>query len=425
MNFTTSTLLLSLLGAPSAASDPLCAQREPCRVLQTLEAGQDTSGQSLRVKHLSLGWWNAEVASNASNRKFGPGRKAEGSRDNSECEAQEWWLLHPNQPAQLLLTVCNDGYGAAGIGKDEVRVGENLFSHERSGGSNERWSFAHTLRLSPLTLVHSSLRSFHAGTPENERGNWWDVTRLRGETTIPAPSCAQGEPSPGKRTLPYLPRIQVEKSYLQGGWKQAGLGTCALEAAHLVHGTQEDPKDAALKAVLVEPQILLIEVRDDRWTGPNGTKWLTDDHVELWLGQQPPQEMTGCGKPRPEERAVQWGIRIADGQVFPAHGSPKQKLTVEKVEIRESEALVGYRLKVTLPKGFRGVSVLYSDSDEGQKQERVLATSPLKFARPETLNAIRLVTPEEATCVVRGGELTVVPTPLKVQGPDVAALFAP
>lgn len=421
MNLATSALLLSLLGAPPATPDPLCDKREPCRVIETLEAGEDANGYPLRVKRLSLGWLNAEVASNATGRKFEAGRKAEGSREKGECEAAEWWMERPGQPAQLLLTVCNDGYGPAGIGKDEVRVSENLFTHEQSGESDERWTFTHTLRLSPLTLVRSSMRTFPPGAPQNERGNQWDVTKLRGEELVPAATCEDGTSSP-KRTLPYVPLIQVEKSYLKDGWKKAGLGACSLEAGHVVLGTLTDPKDAALKVVLAERETLFIEVRDNRWTGANGTKWLSDDHVELWLGLQPPQEMTGCGTPPPEQRAVQWGIRIADGKVFPAHGSPKQKLTVEKAEIRGPEGLVGYRFKVTLPKGFQSIGVVYSDSDEGKKQERVVATSPLKFARPETVNAVRLVLPDEATCVVREGALTVVPTPLKVQSMDVAAL---
>jgi hypothetical protein len=421
MSLPSVALCLSLLSQPAATPDPLCAQRDPCRAVETLEAGQD-AGQPLRVKRLALGWMRAEAANDAANRKFGPGRKAEGSRAQGECEAAEWWLLRQGQPAQLLLAACNDGYGAAGDGKDEVRVGDNLFTYEQSGQSNTRWSFGHTLRLSPLALVGSSQWTFPSEAPENKRGHTWDVTRLRGEETIPAPSCAQGEASPGKRVLPYLPLIQVEKAYLQGGWKKAGLGACALEAEHLVLGTKDDPKTAALKAVLAERETLLLEVRDDRWTGPNGTKWLSDDHVELWLGPRVPQELTGCGAPQPEQRAVQWGIRIADGKVFPGYGNPKQKLTVEKVELREGDGVVGHRLKVTLPKGFRSASVLYSDSDEGKKQERMLGTSPLKFARPETLNAVRLVLPDEATCAVRGGELTVVPTPVKPRGPDVAVL---
>ena len=421
-----SALLLSLSATPpAAASEPLCARREPCRLLETLPAGQDAAGQSLQVKHLSLGWMNAEAARDAMNRAFGPGREAEGSRAGGACEAAEWWLLRSGQPAQLLLTVCNDGYGPAGVGTDEVKVGDNLFTYAQSGQSNKRWGFSSTLRLSPLALLGSGQWSAPVETPDRKRGHVWDVARLRGEEFVPAATCPAGQAGATEaRALPYVPLIQVDKAYLRGGWKTAGLGTCALEAESLVLGTRKDAQDARLKVVLAERETLLLEVRDDRWTGPSA-KWLNDDHVELWLGPKVPQELTGCGEPLPDQRALQWGIRLVDGQVFPGAGNPKQKLSVEKVELREPSGIVGYRLKVGLPKGFRGLAVIYSDSDEGKKQERMLATGPVKFARPETVNAVRLVLPEEATCAVRGGELAVEPTPLKVQGPDVAALTAP
>lgn len=415
---------LLMPAAQAAAEDALCIQRAPCRVVETLEAGKDAKGQPLQVKHLSLGWLDAETASQATGRRFTEKRKPEGSRERNECEAAEWWLIRQGSPAQLLLSVCNDGYGAAGIGEDVVKVSDGLLTHQQSGGSADRWSSSRALRLSPLALVRENLESFRADAPDQVRGHRWDVTLLQGEELVPPASCEGGE-SVGGRVLPYLPLVQVEKAYLQGGWKKAELGACALTASQWVLGKTEDPKDAGLKALLAERETLFLEVRDNRWTGPSGAKWLADDHVELWLAPSPPQELTGCGPPPPDQKAVQWGIRIADGQVFPASGSPKQKLKVEKAEIRGSQGLEGYRFKVTLPKGFRSVSVSYSDSDEGKKQERMVATSPLKFARPETLNAVRLVLPDEATCVVREGKLAVVPTELKPKAPDVAVLTSP
>jgi hypothetical protein len=305
-----------------------------------------------------------------------------------------------------------------------VLVSDNRFTHEQSGGASERWSTSRTLQLSPLRLVSEGSRSFHAATPDKESGDYFDYEELSGEVVRAAPECAPGEPSLGARTLPYLPQVQVEPSYLQGGWKQAGLGSCALVAPHFLLGSQDDPKDAALKALLVAPDTLLVEVRDDRWTGP-GAKWLNDDHVELWLGPQPPEESTGCGKPAPTQRPVQWAVRVTDGQVFPAHGTPKAKLEVERAEISGPKGVVGYRLKVTLPTPFGGVAVVYSDSDAGKKQELMLATSLVQFARAGTLNPVRVVPPEVATCAVRKGELAVVPGPPRQVSPEQAVLGQP
>jgi hypothetical protein len=421
MNATGTVLLLSLLGAPPASSsDPLCAMREPCQVVETLGAGQDAQGRPLQVKHLDLGWADVETASQSLGRKFAPGgRKAKGSRAEGQCEAAEWWLVHASQPAQLLLSVCHDGYGAAGVGKDKVLVSENAFTHEQSGGSRERWITRRTLRLSPLYLA-SERQSVTEGEGR-EDGDSWDHEALRGEVIRAAPRCEAGQASLGERTLPYLPQARVDKAYLAGGWMQAGLGECGLEAKHILLGNQDDPKDAGLKALLVAPDTLLVEVRDDTWTGPSA-KWLSDDHVELWLSPVPPQELTGCGKPTDAQKPVQWGIRIADGQVFPAFGSPKQTLEVERAELSDKQ---GYRLKVKLPTPFQGISVIYSDSDSGKKQELMLATSPVKFGRPETLNSVRVVSPEEATCAVKSGALTVVRGPVKKAEPDVAVLGTP
>jgi hypothetical protein len=420
MNATGTVLLLSLLGAPPApSSDPLCAKREPCTVTETLDAGKDARGNSLQVKHLDLGWADVETASGSIGRKFGPGgRKAKGSRAQGQCEAAEWWLVRSGQPAQLLLSVCNDGYGAAGVGQDTVTVTDNLFSHEQTGGSRERWTQSHTVQLSPLLPMSEARRSSSPSEGEGkEDGEFWDFEALRGEVARAAPTCESGEASPGDRFLPYLPQVQVDKAYLQGGWKTAGLGACGFEAGHFLLGNQDDPKDASLKALLVTPDTLLVEVHDDKWTGPSA-KWLTDDHVELWLAPQAPQELTGCGKPTDAQKPMQWGIRIVDGQVFPAFGSPKQTLQVERAELSGKQ---GYQLLVKLPP-FKGIAVVYSDSDSGKKQELMLATSPVKFGRPEMLNPVRVVPPEEATCGVKNGELAVVRGPVKKTEPDVAVI---
>lgn len=421
MNATATVLVLSLLGAPPAASqDPLCAKREPCKVVETLDAGKDAQGRPLQVKHLGLGWADMETSDKFLGRKFGPGgREAKGSQAEGQCEAAEWWLVRPSQPAQLLVSVCNNGYGSAGVGEDSVSVADNRFTHEQTGGSRQRWSVSRTLQLSPLRLVIEGHRSSDMVDGEvREDGDYWDLEQLRGEVIRAAPQCEPGEPTLGERTLPYLPQVQVDKAYLEGGWKQAGLGTCGFESGHFLLGDQTDVKDAALKALLVAPDTLLVEVRDDKWTGP-GAKWLNDDHVELWLAPQPPQELTGCGKPTREQLPSQWGIRIADGKVFPAFGSPTQTLQVERAELPGKQ---GYRLKLKLPTPARGISVVYSDSDSGKKQELMLATSVVKFGRPETLNPVRVVSPAEATCAVKNGQLTLVPGPVKKTEPDVAVL---
>jgi hypothetical protein len=424
MNAPTTVLLLSLLGAPPAAStDPLCAGRPPCRVMETLDAGQNEQGQPLQVKRLSLGWTDLESGARFEGRKFGPGgRKAEGAAKEGRCEATEWWLLRPAKPAQLLLSVCDDYQGA--VREEEMAVGHNRLRHERSGvRRDERWSTSRALNLSPLRLS-SDIEGLQWNSPmgeEKEEGTSWDYDTLRGKVFRAPAECPPGQASLGARVLPYLPQVQVDASYLEGGWKQAvfgvGEGACFLPALHYVLG--KEGTKASLKALLVSEDTLIVEVRDDKWTGPSD-KWLHDDHVEVWLSPLPPQELNGCGgKLTQEQKPVQWGIRMVDGKVFPAHGAPKQMLQVERAEMPDKQ---GYRMKVKLPTPFLGISVIYSDSDSGTKQEAMVATSPLKFGRPETFNPVRMVLPSEATCGVRDGKLFIIPGPEIPTEPDRAVL---
>lgn len=428
MNTPLTAVLLSLLGtAPAGSSDSLCAKREPCRIVETLDAGQNEQGHPLQIQRVSLGWTDLETGAQFEGNKFGPGtRKAEGAAAEGQCEATEWWLVRANKPAQLLLSVCDDHQGA--VHEETVVVGKNRLQYTQSGERrDDRWSNTRTLRLSPLRLSSNTERttwdSPSTGQPKVD-STQWDLELLRGEV-IRAPSeCQPGETSLGERTLPYLPQVQVDKSYLEGGWKQVGLGTaeggCNLEAKHVLLGQEQlsGPEDAGLKAVLVADDTLLVEVLDDTWTGPSA-RWLNDDHVELWLAPLPPQQLNGCGgKLTKDQKPVQWGIRIVDGQVFPAFGAPKQTLQVERAELPGAK---GYRLKIKLPMPFLGISVVYSDSDGGKKQEAMKATSPLKFGRPETFNPVYLVYPQEGSCTVKDGKLAVVRPELKAE-PDKAVL---
>ena len=45
--------MLSAPPAPSTGSEPLCVGRAPRELSETLDAGKDAQGQSLKVKHLT------------------------------------------------------------------------------------------------------------------------------------------------------------------------------------------------------------------------------------------------------------------------------------------------------------------------------------------------------------------------------------
>lgn len=419
------SLLWSLLGVAPASTDALCAGRAPCRVVETLAAGTDARGQPLSVVHLDLGWFAFDDVPERLDRKLGPGRKEQGRLVENDCAAAEWWAVSP-ESSQLLLAVCNDGYGSAEKGEDVVKVKDGLVSHARTGGGGQLWRHTRVLRLSPWSWVREGHVNFAAGRDDVEDSALWDFTTLQGSRSLGPSLCKDGPSAPNKRTLPYLPRVAMDAAYLDEGWKRSELGACALPAKHAVGGKAPAARDASLKALLVAPDVLILEVRDDHWVGEGGHRWREEDHVQLWLGPKSPEALTGCGKPEAGERLVQWALGVTTGSAFLAYGKSLAKPEVERVELRGAgQALEGYRLKVTLPPGsFAGLGLAYSDADPGQEHARLLATSPLKFSRPETLNIVREVPAAEGTCEARGGALEVVPTPARLRGPDVAVFPA-
>lgn len=421
---------LSLLSAtPPSSSDPLCARRAPCKLVETLDANLDVQGHALHVKHLSLGWASQDTATGSA---FGPGRKAEGSPADGLCAANEWWLVRSGKPPRLLLATCDDGSGPSGMSVDSVQVGLNLFTHEHFNGEAQRSTESRSLQLSPLVLRSEGLCGFSAEREDRQSCTDWNYVTMVGASVTP-PRCAPRADgvvvskhaervySQEQLTLPRLPQVQMDEAYLREGWKHAQLGLCALKATHVVAQPFDGPEDAALKALLVAPDTLVLEVRDDHWTGPSD-KWLADDHVELWLDSTAPEELNACTPPTAEQQPEQWAIRIADARVFPGYNAPRAAPQVEKVELREAGALVGYRFKVVLPRPIQGLGVLYGDSDPGTQAVGQLATGPLKATRPETFNPIEQVDPHKATCEVRGGALVVVPAPLDKGSPRTAAL---
>ncbi|MDY7231412.1 hypothetical protein [Hyalangium rubrum] len=340
-----------------------------------------------------------------------------GPRDpeeGAECEQREWWLRRPDKSVVKLLDACNDGYGAAGMGEDEVAIDGNRFTATRSGGSNWRWSNTVVAQLSPLSLLREEHRTFATVSPETSESRF-DFVTFESRVSRQVADCKldPGDVSPDSDTTSteasVLPRVELPADFLQEGWKRTGLGRCSARSGFVLLGKPQDKveADAHLLAVLAQDNVLFLEVSDDTWTGPSA-KWLADDHVELWLSPEGPEAADPCERSGKDVGLVQWAIRIADGKVFPAYGDPKPPLQAEVV--REAGRA---RLKVKLPSEVRALSAVYSDSDAGKKQELLVATSQVQFGRAATLSPVREFERAELSCQLKGAELTPVPAELR------------
>jgi hypothetical protein len=337
------------------------------------------------------------------------------------CHRLEYWLtVGASGPSpQLLAVACNDGYGASGVGEDVLTVGDNAFTRSQHGGSAWRWSWTQKLTLAPLRVASSSWGSSWSVSVNVQEGSW-DWERFGGEESWYSPPCdAKGEPpaEPEPPTKPYadvlVPRVSLDEGFRTQAFRETSLGACAVDIdgtgtrGYLTFGEKGDREAASLRAVLSDHDELFVEVRDARPTGPSGSplRWVAADHLEVWLAADRGDATSPC-LDRKRKPPQQWGVRLADGQVFAGYGQPSPKaLTVERAAAGPGVV----RFKIALPPKQTGITVAYSDGD-GKKQRRVFATSPARKGVPESLGAVFDVPAARAVCKVQGGRLEPVST---------------
>jgi hypothetical protein len=405
----------------SVPSPGVCADRIPCELVRIWEAGKDEAGQAMNVLQLAL-----------YDRSHGRAEAEPG-----DCALDEYWLVRSSGSTEpiLLLTSCNDAYGMAGISDDEIEVKDNRIEHTSSGGSAWGWSRRRVFQLSPLRLLEESNHSFWA-LEANEIDSVWNWETLSGRTGWYIRDCEEqavyelGD-APMRNSEPIV-LTTLEDSFRDGGWKTTGLGSCSTTvnsqgsaasgithgAGFVTHGTPGGPSEASFKIVMASATELYIEVRDDAWIS-EGSSWVRADHLEIWAGKQLKGEQIDCLEGRPQP--LQWGITL-DGEVHPAHGRPKEHPKVERAEVRRGEELEALRFKITLPEAYSALTVVYSDTDDGKRQKRLIATSDLKFGNPRTLGGFQEMPPERGRCTVGNGELSYVPTEPQKRTPGTGLL---
>jgi hypothetical protein len=378
-----------------------CAGRPKCELVRVLNAGS-----LLKVAELTL---DAERAHDAE-----PPFTAE------TCVPYEHWLVRQkgrDVSRKLLLSTCNDGYGASGVGEDTFEVEPNVFRHVQSGGSASRWEHTSVLELSPMRLRSIGWWSGWSIASAFERGTF-DFVDFKGHVRWYRPECPEGGGPPdmsdfgeisdstdGPDVFVYDP-IPIVAAPAGFDWKTTAVDACAppfdgTSQGFVIHGARGEPADTGLRVLAIGPKTFVIEVIDD--LPVTGSKsWLYDDHLEIWAEDEPADPADLCIPSKGSGgagRLRQWAIRVSDGKLFPGYGAPtlaKDPMVVEHA---------GNRFKVELKMPVERVSVVFSDGDDGKSQERLVSTSRLVLGKAWTLGKTWEVPASEAACAVENGKL--------------------
>lgn len=333
----------------------VCAGRTPCQLASHADAGTDAAAHRLLVVEVLL--------------SDTPVGQARGAVFDGACHRFEHHLVRLRGEelvdTRKLLETCNDGYGASGIGEDQVTVSRNQFSHVQVGGSAWRWSEGKTWQLSPPGLLSQSSDSYWT-MGSYSASTTWDWQTRSGAHSESRGHCGADELDEGNEVeakAVELPRIP----------KQDGVGVCAArvdadDADWVVFGKPGSASDGAMTAAF-QGKTLVVDVRDDRWITA-ADSWIKTDHLEIWV---PEDEDPGGGTCADVWKAMQWGVGPG-GKVYSGYGKAKASALSAEVEDLGDVR----RWRVTFRKVPDRITVVFSDSDDGKSQERLIATSQLR-----------------------------------------------
>jgi hypothetical protein len=186
-----------------------------------------------------------------------------------------------------------------------------------------------------------------------------------------------------------IPRNTGASSELRWQADLSALQWLTINAAgkdgYVVHGGAGLPEDARMRVAAIGPTTLLVDVQDDRLVR-SARRWIHADHLEIWGTSHFPQPNTCLARVSATADssevnvgpAWQWGIML-DGALRAGVGRPPANPSVEVAEVATRSWGKVLRFRLEIPLSVVALSVMYSDSDDGTTQERIIGTSRVRF----------------------------------------------
>jgi hypothetical protein len=378
-------------------------ERTRCCVTSVARLGRDQRGREIAVISLKRG---DSCLLGDREWPFAP----EGEEhDEREFSCDEYWLADLSSPGDLhaeqLPGQCTGDKWDAFAAVDEEK--KTFTTGGRSVFTNVRTNSELTLGLDPLRPIERHTSSYSPESLRSERWSWQD---FRGGLTLGLDYCkgkrprdlpvAESDSPPIEIRAVKLPTATLPLSFLHGAWRTTSLGRCAAriggEHGFTLRG-HGDAADASMSVLLSSTGELFLEISDDRFTRAR-SGFAGGDHVELWLAKA----TESCADLSRDSGVEQWGIRAVDGRVFLGAG---RSAAAPTVEVASAAGIV--RLKISFSKNAlfaARLTVVYGDSDDGLRIERVFATSELVPKKWWTLGEGGQVG-DEISCAIGASEL--------------------
>jgi hypothetical protein len=408
----------------------ICGARKTCKVA-TVDAGEGPGHVKLTVVDASFGVADKPAEAPEDGCIGDPEATDAPERDGG----RELWVIAGGDAPKRVLALCNDGYGSAGVGEDQIEVTPNMITWDQSGGSAWRWNSTKQIRLSPLAVVKEFDCSYHDAIPGS--GTYTEINRetlqarqvgsvngfkYKEDDEIGCPDWPNGP----DQTLPTGPKIAggYEIPFPNAGPNDDGngypegtvLGDCARELTtdglhgFMVYGKPVDEGAAIVRAIKESEASLLIQVfdpsADAELKSGKAKSWVGQPHLELWISEMGnPEDNDGPNGETYIYRQFAIGL---DDKTYPGANAFEPLPTVSHWAAKDEAGrdVTVYRVKWEgdNARPSFGIGVVYSQAKDG-KQARMVSNAQIKKNKPLYLPDAFSNAPEDSgipsgTCAV-------------------------
>ena len=399
-----SSSIANTASLPESEKKTICQQRPRCQIERVYPAGKATNGVSLQVIKVVLNLSKEEQKETEED--FTKGCRASDS--DKKNGGEEYWLLERQQTPRKILTLCNDGYGASGVGEDIITVGNNRFTHTQAGGSASRWESTVTLSLSPLRRLSTEGCNFHTLNPADGEVSWETYDPLRTfalvkDRTFPkleekiGMGCPEKSkiwqwktnPTPGVLAALPIPRPNnTEGEHGLAISPGTALGSCGVDMSlngapgFLVFGKADPIRIGYVRALVPSDNTLIVQIHDTYADSGTAENWIHTNHLEIWTASD--LDLGESVRP-PANKVTQIGVTL-DGKVYRGVGiapfpnvetwsaTDEQNRTVRVLKLH-------WQQEYALTYGFL---LAYAQAEVG-KQVRTVANAGITRNRPDYL----------------------------------------
>ena len=399
---------IAAVSVAPAQKSAICGKRTTCAVTAIHNAG------ALQVAEVHFGL--KDKSADAPDE--GCDAMITGSKGNG---GTEYWLLGA-KPVQIL-ALCNDGYGAAGVGEDTVTFAPNRMTHEQEGGSADRWSNTTVYSLSPFRAISTDGCSFNDTGPntgtetrtdevkfravviaKNPAAKWGDNDGMGCPDTTPA-MFATPKPFPAAKTVMAFP-VLAPANAAQFGPVPSGttLGACSSvistdgKNGFVTFGQPATANAADVRVLAIGgSNILIAQIYDPAPSKPTaGKSWIAGSHLEVWAGGVDP------GAPLKRADLSQVAVDL-DGTVHAVGKAVAPSAQHWQAKDQQGRPVTVLMLTWADDSGVSVGAVSYSQSDNG-KQARLVSNTPMARGVPVFIPD---VVPMQSQCAIRNARIDI------------------